>query len=408
MNGIVLFADNKVFSNGFENKLFSIFIQKKDYSVLPIDNLTCLESTIKSASTFKACIIDWNFENEETEDEDFEGVVHPQRTPMSILLEYSLYTLVYIYSEKSIPDSEQRLLTEKYGKKIHFRTKSSNIELEYQTISKDINDFESNNTHMGIPYLWSQSINQSTQTIFRELEDADPFWIKEIRDSAIKDGGDATSEVIDVIQNLLSEDLIQNQYLRKELDKYSSEEKMTKEENTAKLYQRIFYSKLTDHAPTMTGDIFHFPDDTWGILITPECEVRNRIFNSKALDFLFFKISDTNEYLIRKCTFDRIKDAYNTLKEGRKDKIRKIFNNEDLSTHILPSFPLADGVYNQLIVIDFKNAYSTVKESEYKDHRASYKLNAPYIYQLRQRYISFFGKFGVPAIPDSLRDFNLK
>ena len=146
-----------------------------------------------------------------------------------------------------------------------------------------------------------------------------------------------------------------------------------KEENTAKLYQRIFYSRLTVHAPIMTGDIFHFHDDTWGILITPECEVRNRLMNSKALDFLLFKISDTNDYLKKKCTFDRIEDAYNAFNEGRKGRIRIIFNNEDLSTHVLPSFPRTDGIYNQLIVIDFKNAYTTVKETEYKDHRSSYK-----------------------------------
>lgn len=189
MNGIVLFADNNVFSEGNENKLFDLFLQKKEYSVLPIDNLACLESTIKSASTFKACIIDWNFENEGNDDEDFAGVQHPQRTPVSILQEYPLYTLVYIYSEKDISDSEKSLLIEKFGGKIKFKTKGNDVEKEYQTISKDIKEFEANNTHMAIPFIWSQSINQSTQTIFRELENADPFWIKEIRDTAINDGG---------------------------------------------------------------------------------------------------------------------------------------------------------------------------------------------------------------------------
>ena len=173
MNGIVLFADNKVFSEGNENKLLNLFLRKKDFSVLPIDDLTCLESTIKSASTFKACIIDWNFENVEDEDEDFAGVRHAQRTPMSILKKYSLYTLVYVYSEKDIPDSESDWLKEKYGDKIHFKTKGNDIEKEYQTISKDIKEFESNNTHMAIPFIWSQSINQSTQTICLALKKVD-------------------------------------------------------------------------------------------------------------------------------------------------------------------------------------------------------------------------------------------
>ena len=402
MNGIVLFADNKVFSNGFENKLFSIFIQKKDYSVLPIDNLTCLESTIKSASTFKACIIDWNFENEETEDEDFEGVVHPQRTPMSILLEYSLYTLVYIYSEKSIPDSEQRLLTEKYGKKIHFRTKSSNIELEYQTISKDINDFESNNTHMGIPYLWSQSINQSTQTIFRELEDADPFWIKEIRDTAQEDGGDATTEVIGIFNDLLCENLIQNESLRDTLDEYSPEGIVTKEENAARLYRRIYYSKITENTPLATGDIFKFDEDTYGILITPECELANpqKERDKSFYDFLIISKSGSEQY--------QAKQRKDFKEEKKQKNIKEIFNNKVISRHILVSFPFLDEFYNQIGVIEFNTAFRTIRKEGIKEKRVVYKLNSPYIHQLRQRFVAYFGKYGVPAIPESLRIYNLK
>ena len=82
MNGVVLFADNRIFSQGKENELFSLFLKNPEISVLPIDSLGCLESTIKSASTFRACIIDWDFENTNIEDEDFVGILHPQRTPM--------------------------------------------------------------------------------------------------------------------------------------------------------------------------------------------------------------------------------------------------------------------------------------------------------------------------------------
>lgn len=54
------------------------------------------------------------------------------------------------------------------------------------------------------------------------------------------------------------------------------------EENTAKLYRRIYYSRILEHAPFMTGDIFKFSDEQYGILITPECEVDRRAL----LDFL--------------------------------------------------------------------------------------------------------------------------
>lgn len=404
MDGVVLFADNKIFSGENESQLFNLFLQKKDFSVLPIDTLACLEAIIKSASTFKACIIDWNFTDSadfnEDFNEDFEGVELPQSTPLSILQKYSLYTLVYIYSEREIPDTVKDLLLEKYGNKIHFRTKSNDLDNEYQTISKDIKDFESNNPHMSIPILWSQSINQATQTIFSELESADACWIKEIRDTALKDGGDATSEVIDVFNNLLSENLVQNESLRQTLDTYSAKGTATKGENTAKLYRRLYYSKITESSPLMTGDIFKFDDDTYGIIITPECELADneKEKEKEYYDFLILKKSLSENYQKEKQK-KYLKDS---------NSAKSIFNNGVISRHVLISFPFDEQLYNQIGVIEFNTAFRTMSKMDILVFRTNYKLNAPYIHQLRQRFVSYFGKYGVPAIPDSLRDYNLK
>lgn len=409
MDGVVLFADNKIFSGGNENQLFNLFLQKKEFSVLPIDTLACLEATIKSASTFKACIIDWNFTDSddfnEDFDEDFGGVETPDRTPLTILQKYSLYTLVYIYSEREIPDTDKDSLLEKYGNKIHFRTKNNDLDNEYQAISKDIKDFESNNPHMSIPLLWSQSINQATQTIFSELESTDTCWIKEIRDTALKDGGDATSEVIDVFNDLLSEDLVQNGSLRQALDTYSSEGAVTKNENTAKLYRRLYYSKITESSPLMTGDIFKFDDDTYGIIITPECELADneKEKEKEYYDFLILKKSLSKNYQKEKQK-KYLKDS---------NSAKSIFNNGVISRHVLISFPFDEQLYNQVGVIEFNTAFRTLpKHNSKQNHiigcRINYKLNTPYIHQLRQRFVSYFGKYGVPAIPESLRDYNLK
>ena len=408
MKGVIIFADNKIFSREKENQLFELFRQDSDFSVLPIDNLSCLESTVKSTSTFRACIIDWDFENVNIDDEDFIGVQHPQRTPMSILMENPLYTLLYIYSERDIPDNEKAQLEQKFGDKIHFKIKQEDVDSEYRIIKADIHNFEELNTHMNIPFNWSQAINQSAQKIFRELESANSFWIKEVRDTAIEDGGEPITEVIDLFNNLLSEELVQNESLRTLLDNINENRGNEVPEKTAKLYQRIYYSQLTEHAPIMTGDIFHFANDSWGVLITPECEVSKRYNTHSNLDFLTFRISDINDYLRKNNSFERIKNAFKALtKESKKDNLRKIFNNEDLSTHILPSFPIQAEIYNQLIVINFKTAFKSELFDDYHNRRTFYKLNAPYIHQLRQRYISFFGRFGVPAIPGSLKDYNL-
>lgn len=408
MKGIIIFADNRIFSIGRENELFKLFLNDSNFSVLPIDNLDCLESTIKSASTFRACIIDWDFVNKDTDDEDFVGVILPQRTPMSLLMDNALYTLVYIYSEKELPENERADLLKKYGSKVQFRTKCDDVASEYNTIINDIKTFESNNAHMNIPFMWSQAINQSTQTIFSELEAANSYWIKEIRDTASNDGGDATSEVIDVFNNLLNEDLIQNQSLRSLLDSFECNENERKEENSAKLYRRIYYSIIVEGSPIMTGDIFKFDEDSYGILVTPECEIAdNKKEKEKVFyDFLMIRKSASREYQEDKQK-KFSKDANNA------KNAKEIFNNGVISRHVLISFPFEDTLYNQIGLIEFNTAFRTLAKvddnnNSIVEYRTKYKLNAPYIHQLRQRFVSYFGKYGVPAIPDSLREYNLK
>jgi hypothetical protein len=405
MNGIVIFADNKIFCEGKEHDLFNRFLNNPEFSVLPIDSLECLESTIKSASTFRACIVDWDFNNKDIVDEDLAGVDLPLRTPMSILMENSLYTLVYVYSEKEIPEDEKTRLQNKYGNKIEFRTKNDDVQSEYDKILKDIRTFESNNDHMKIPFAWSQSINKSVQSIFSELESANAFWIKEIRDTALADGGDATSEVIDVFNNLLNEDLIQNETLRNLLDSFECKEGNRQENNTARLYRRIYYSNITDKSPVMTGDIFNFDEDLFGILITPECEIadKNKEANKEFYDFLIISKSASKIYQEKK------QNTYSKDAKGAKG----IFNNGVISCHVLISFPFENQIFNQIGLIEFNTAFRTMPKIDENqrpimESRTNYKLNAPYIHQLRQRFVSYFGKYGVPNIPDSLREYNLK
>ena len=411
MEGVILFADNNVLiQNSFENKLFTRLSQEQALTVLPICSLSDLEATIKTASTYKALILDWNFNNlPQHEDDDFEGLDLAPQTPENILDTLDIYSLIYVYSQNQIPQDIQDRYKERFPNKIQFNIKNSNnVDQECSHIQQDLLQFSRAYPHMDIPYLWSQSINQSVQKIFRELESASSFWIKEVRDTAIEDGGEPITEIIDLFNNLLSEELVQNESLRAALGYIDENGCNTMPENTAKLYQRIYYSQLSEHAPIMTGDIFRFAEEEFGILITPECEVKTRLGSQNSLEFLTFKISDIDVYLQKQCCFERIRDAFNKItKQDRKDKMRKKFNNDELSTHILPSFPVQEGVYNQLIVINFKNAFMTKRYEEYQHARAHFKLNAPYIHQLRQRYISFFGKYGVPAIPCSLRDYNL-
>lgn len=406
MNGIIIFADNKVLeSNSFENQLFEELRRKSPLSVLPVCSIECLEETIKTVSTFKALILDWNFDREE--EEDLEGAELSTSTPESFLENIELYSFIYVYSQNEIGAETKERLKSRFSNKIQFKNKNMNdINSDVESIKQDIKSFEEKNKHMEIPFIWSQAINQSVQKIFFELEQADPNWIKEFRDTAENDGGDSTSEVIDMFHHILSESLIQNISLRQALNNYVCEAQSTAEDNTAKLYRRVYYSRIYKDAPIMTGDIFKFNDNEYGILITPECEVESK--KDICLDFLVFAEKEMENFLQRNNTYNRGNDVYLSFSEKKKKKIREIYNNESSSIHILPSFPFDDDVYNKSACINFKRAFSIKNKEEYNDKRINYKLNAPYIYQLRQRYVSFFGKYGVPAIPDSLRDFNLK
>lgn len=397
MDGIILFADNNVFeNNSFENDLFEKLHSDENLSVLPVSNLEDLKKTIRSISTFKALILDWNFENDDVEDdlEDY-GVEKPKSNPESLLESIEIYSLIYVYSQIEIPKEIQDKLINRFHEKIKFKIKGDkkDSDNEYQTIKKDIVDFEQTNKQMEIPFVWSQTINQSVQRIFTDLENANPYWIKEIGETAKNDGGEPTSEVIDIFNNLLSEVLIQDKTLRASLNEYSCDKNDGDNESIAKLYRRIYYSILIDESPVMTGDIFQFGDNEFGILITPECDLsNNKGEEKKTYEFLHVNKSDSE-------TFKR-----------RKSKDKDIFNNGTLSRHILPSFPFTENDYSKLAYIDFCNAFRSYSKNDTIVQKAKriYKLNAPYIHQLRQRFVAFFGKYGVPAIPQSLRDFNLK
>lgn len=414
MDGVVVFADNKVLeAESFENQLFNKLKNDGAFPILPICSIEELETTIKTISTCKALILDWNFDRDD--EGDLEGVKLPVHTPEEFLKNVELYSLIYVYSQNEIGAEIRQDLQNRFPDKIQFKTKAKDAEVDndVHNIKKDIEEFEISHKHMEIPFIWSRAINQAAQKLFRELEQADPNWIKEIRDTIKSDGGEPTSEIIDIFHHILNESLIQNPSLRSALDQYDcdkqnmDEENTTKkEENTAKLYRRIYYSYISKETPIMTGDIFKFDDDKYGVLITPECEVNTR--KDICLDFLIFSEKDMNEYLQKNNTYDRENDKYIGFKDSKKKKIREIYNNESLSIHILPSFPFEDAVCNKSACINFKTGFSIKKNEEYINKRTNYKLNVPYIHQLRQRYVSFFGRYGVPAMPNSLRDFNLK
>lgn len=413
MEGVILFADDHIFdSQRLENKLFRKFNSDGVFSTLPINNLTALEKTVSSISTFKALILDWNFKREIDIKDEEEGLKLPDENPFQFLKSKKIYSLVYIYSQEDIAQGIKDELKALYPKKIFFEKKGNvdEADKEYAKILMGIKEFEDQNTHLLVPFLWSQSINQSAQNIFSELEQADPNWIQEIYNTAKKDGAEPNTEVISVFQHLLSEQIIQNEILSKAITDLSGlpEVKVeNKDESLAKLYHRIYYTKVAPNAPLMTGDIFILDNETSAILITPECDVEQKC--NLGLDFLIVKKSSFSDYLFKSLSF-----KIGTPPSKNQDpKIEKLFNQEEIKIHILPSFPFDSLNYKTSALIEFQSCYEKlVKKDIINDDgeliNRLYKLNSPYIHQLRQRYLSYVGRVGVPAIPQSLRLINLK
>lgn len=391
MDGIILFADDHIFeSKRLENLLFNKLNLEGGFPILPIDNLTVLERTVSSISTYRALILDWNFNKKS----DVEGISLPDEHPFDIITKYKIFSLIYVYSENEIGAETRSQLEKVYQNKIHFERKVNDVkelESEFKKIVEGIKMFETNNQHLKTPFIWSQTINTSVQIIFNELENADPNWIKEIYLTAKNENADPNTEVIGVFQSILNESIIQNSNLTKSLAAsavLADVPVANKNESSAKLYNRIYYTQLLKEAPLMTGDIFKFHDDEFAILITPECDINTK--KKIALEFLKFSKTASAAFILKK----------------KKDDA--IFNNGVQSRHILPSFPFESNIYNLPAFIDFETAFVVKPKDEFENKRGEFKLNSPYIFQLRQRYLAFSGRVGVPGIPPSLKAFNLK
>lgn len=400
MNGVIIFADDDVLTAGrLENELFNTFINsEEELTVIPISTLGNLSSVLRSVSTIRCLILDWTFEKE------IEGIPKKEN-PLSILKANNIYSLVYIYSREALSEETKAELNNKFGNKIRYREKNNELEpdKEVAAILADIKSLETQNSHMQIPKLWSQTINQSVQELFADFEQATNNWITQIKDSAQSDGSDGASEVIGVFQNVLSENLIQHRELRAKINAQTVTDEAVANDKVAQLYRHIMYLKVHPEMPITTGDIFKFADDYFGILITPECEL-----SQKESDFAFLMISHHayKEYITHKCDKAANNGWFTSAKKKEQDRCRDIFHNGELSIHILPSFPF-DSANNKAGLISFKTGFKLFGKTAIINNRTNFRLMAPYIHQLRQRFLSSFGRYGVSEYPTSLKDHNL-
>jgi hypothetical protein len=222
-----------------------------------------------------------------------------------------------------------------------------------------------------------------------------------------------------VLQNLLAETLVQDQSLIEairgaiDIENQSANAVQADETSVARLFRRIFYTKLADDSPVMTGDICKLGRLKYGIIVTPECDIQNVVRDPhQTFELLTFFRTSFDEFLSLPLNNEYARNLFSTWSgsdKGRRklDKLRTRFNNGESVYHILPSFPFNETDLKSSVAIDLSKGCERVPFQRIVSKR-TYKLNSPFIQQLRQRYISHFGRVGTPSLPLSIRNLNLR
>jgi hypothetical protein len=434
MDGVILFVDDNldeytIKENGvertLENELFEEL--RKEYPVLGVRNLDLAEEAIKSIGSFSAIILDWVFDKKDLllksgEDAAVLGGIKLSREgldTLEFLKHNEFYSLVYIFSNENVKDLYGAELQKKYRKRIKFRKKGESKN-QAKRIAQDIIKWRDQNENLAIPNVWTKTINQSVQKILLELSDADRNWIRELANTAKEDGVSGEIFIIEILQNLLAESLIQDPALIASIKEHVGLNEggqqaivAVDEKSVAKLFRRIFYTKLDKDAPVMTGDVCKLSRKKFGIIITPECDIHDVVQDpSKTFELLTFARDSFEWFMALQMNYQYARNKYeewmgtNNGKEKLK-KLRARFNNGESTYHILPSFPFSDTALNQSAAIDLSEGRERFSYLAIKDKR-TYKLNSPFIQQLRQRYISHLGRVGTPSLPTSVRNLNLR
>jgi hypothetical protein len=413
MEGVILYADDKVLDqNTPENRLYLRLAKR--YPVLAAETIELADRAIQSIGTFSAVIVDWEFKREV-------GGIEQTQNPDTLLRNSDFYSLIYVFSNLPIPNSIRRSLKRKFGKRIVFKRKASiknptqNLKRNFNRIRDDITNWQIENPMEIIPQNWSNSINQSSQVIFSKLSKADPNWIVELHKSA----GDAVNpevQVISLLQSLLLEKICTNQELVRSIKNLiANPPANTTNDGVAELFQKIYYTDLRGQSfpdvPIMTGDIFRLgsKNTSFGIIVTPECDIRKVVNNgSETFQILRFRISDFKDFLWKSFNSDGTAGFnFKDLKADKKKRISEWFNQPNEKLFFLPSLPFRRNEFTQPAIIDFSSSLAHLNYLQIKQKTRICRLNIPFIQQLRQKYLSYIGRVGVPTVPDALRSLNL-
>jgi hypothetical protein len=453
MEGVILFADDKIHKYGFnpedksyeqsdENKLFKNLAQS--FSVLGVQDLKMAENTIKAVGVFSALILDWQFEKDElpSDDETDKLVQAPSvkdDATFNFLMSNEIFSLIYIYSTAAEEIKEKHLvkLEKKYTGRIQIHDKKNITDTakESQRIIADLKAWKSKNTSLEIPFKWSKSVNQSMQKIFSNLQAADSNWISELYNTSASDGVDPGVEVINMFQNILSESITQDNTLLSEIKEVAAAGiGLSNPEHYSTLMRILYFGQSKASDPFMTGDIFKYPGtDKYCIIITPECDIRHVLKDTdkKHWEVLTFSkddykrgnfklkatikptpvINKAEEFKTGAFTKNEKIEIAQELNKQVKEAERKLqiesFTQTEPRIHLIPCFEFEPNNLSGIALIDFRTSLALELGSDLKAANRIGRLNPPFIQELRQRYFSYKGRVGVPGYSMKLREWLL-
>ena len=453
MEGVILFADDKILSYSTtensqspENKLYKLLAENNP--VLGLKDRDQIQKTINSVGVFTAIILDWQYDDEDIlslEEEDDETVKLVQSgagkedKTYELLMRNEFYSLIYIYSS-AIGEIEAKYgetLRAKFKGRIVFRDKLNlaNTQAEATQIIEAINSWKQANKVLDIPISWSYSINKSVQSIFSKLNQVDPFWMNELYKTAMVDGVTPSIEVINMFQNILSEKVIRDKSLQDKIDVIGSTgAELNDPIHYAELMRILYYAKSHQNDPIMTGDMFRYPNtDDYCIILTPECDLRHiakepAIRSYEILKFSkgdFKKVNFKLKAVIKAkpiidkaesfklCTFTtpqktEISQELNRQIEEANTFLRiEAFTQTNPRYHLLPCFEFEPNNFSGVAVIDFRFALSVEPGTSMLVENRIGRLNTPYIQEIRQRFLSYKGRVGVPGYSKKLQEWLL-
>lgn len=234
-------------------------------------------------------------------------------------------------------------------------------------ILHEIDKWITGHPHMYLTLWWNNKWRVSSEKLFCQLFQADPFWPSHFIKRFVEDGVDPAVAIVETMNQL-----VQTGISVDDLNISHCKSRQKPDIQTLKtLCKRLFYTRENIQNDIAPGDVF-LKDGAYYLNIRPDCDTTKRIE------------ADHQIYLIRgepKKADDARRNyhASGRIVEKENEIVLLFLDDKDL-------------------VVFNKRNFRVDKYSAWKDLKIC-RVTAPYITQIRHRFCTYLGRYGLPSIP---------